>query len=82
MPVVSLPTREKEPLGKEISIDAGKFKAIKEYKVGDTVEIELKAVVVGTHMHDIAGKKEHMVDVKIEEFEVCDEEDEEEEETE
>lgn len=80
MPVVEMPKREAEPLGKEISIDVGKFKDVKGYKVGDEICLKLECVVVGQHMHDIGGKKEHMYDVKITELEVEEEDEEEEEE--
>lgn len=69
MPMVSMPKREPEPIGHEISVNVGKFKDLAEYKVGDKVEVKIEAVIVGQHMHNIGKSKEHMYDIKITDFE-------------
>ncbi len=78
MAQVDMPKEQPSPVGRELSIDVGKFKGFKAYKVGDKVKFECEGVVVGQHMHNVGKSKEHMYDVKLTSIE-CDNDTEEQE---
>lgn len=80
IPMVNMPKKEADPIGTEFSIDAGKFKKIKEYAVGDEVFLKVEGVIIGHHQHSIGGKPaQYMVDVKLTELEIKEEDEEEDE---
>lgn len=79
MAMINLPKKEAEPIGHEFSVDIGKFKKFKGYKVGDKVHMEVDGVIVGQHMHNMGKSKEHMMDIKLTGIDVFDSEEEEEE---
>lgn len=81
MATINAPEREPEPIGHEFSLNLGKFKDFKAYKVGDKVKFECEGVVVGQHMHNIGNKKEHMMDIKLTDIE-CDDDENDEDDTE
>ena len=62
----------KEPIGHELSCDDSLLPELKDLKTGGEIELSIKAVKVGEHIHSLGKKKEHMVDLKILEIE-CDE---------
>lgn len=80
MASINTPKKEAEPIGHEFSVDLGKFKEFKAYKVGDKVKFECEGVVVGQHMHNIGKSKQHMMDLKLTDIECDEDEDEDDEE--